>query len=165
MILSIESIHSLRADYIAKCILSWVGLSSFTLLIIVQHGHRDNPFFRLGPNETLHLFGLAIDTWSKYMLVIFYTMISTIVRTFQQEVLNPWIIQNIQNDAAKTEYTTTHAYEIVIIDIVYRWFDWFMYMNILLAQVDMMVVEILGNVATALYTTSMYMKNQQTSSL
>ena len=34
------------------------------------------------------------------------------------------------------------AYEITYVIIVYNWVDWYIYMNILLAQVDMLLIEI-----------------------
>lgn len=87
-----------------------------------------------------------------------YTIISTIARTVLQEVISPWLIQTVQNEKPKDSYAQKYAQQVAIGEVIYRWFDWFMYMNILLAQVDMMIVELAGNLVVVVYTTRMYMK-------
>jgi hypothetical protein len=77
-------------------------------------------------------------------------------------VVTPWIIQSIQNDKPKDEYTRRYAQEVAFGEVFYRWFDWFMYMHILLAQIDMMLIELVGNVLAVMYTTRKYMKFKET---
>jgi hypothetical protein len=153
-------IHGWKVDTIAKAILIWILFVVCILCLII----RDNSshFFQIGPNKDLHIFGVVIDTDLKYAVVVGYTICSTILRTLQQEVILPWVIQNVQNDHTKTDYTKQYAYQIVLIDVVYRWFDWFMYMNILLSQIDMTVIEILGNLITSYHMTKYYLaKNSE----
>lgn len=148
-------LEHVKIHIVAQSILGWVFLSIFILFLMVNNA--DGPFFSIGPNNHLHIFNIPINNYGRYMLVVFYTILSTFIRTIQQEVLMPWIIQNVQNNKEKDEYTKTHSYEIVLIDVVYRWFDWFMYMNILLSQVDMMLIETIGNLGTSYYTTHYYL--------
>lgn len=145
-----------RTDQIARGILGWVLVCTFCLMTSIHHTSHST-FFHVGPSDTLVIFGIKFNTYAKYFMIVFYTIVSTIVRTLQQEVISPWIIQNVQNEREKSEYTKRHAYEIVMIDIMYRWFDWYMYMNILLAQVDMIIIELIGNVATSFYMTRLYL--------
>lgn len=142
-------------DVVAKGIFVWVLGIIFLLSICVQH--QKSAFFQFGPNQDLHIFYITIDNGWKYTVVVLYTICSTVIRTLQQEVLMPWIIQSVQNDKEKTEYVKKHAYEIVLIDVLYRWFDWFMYMNILLAQIDMTLIETVGNMITSYYMTHYYL--------
>jgi hypothetical protein len=46
----------------------------------------------------------------------------------------------------KTDFITKHAHEIVTTVTIYNWVDWYIYINILLAQIDMVVIEILADV-------------------
>ncbi len=147
----------MRVDLIGRGIFGWVTLCSVFLVITMQTT-IDNPFLQLGPNDDLFIFKIPIDTFPKYFIVIFYTACSTVVRTLQQEVITPWIIQNIQHDKTKSEFAQQIAYEITTIEVIYRWFDWFMYMNILLSQIDMMLVEILGNIVVSWVTTHFYIR-------
>lgn len=152
------TIMKMRVDIIGRGIFAWISLCSILLLNIITKS-TGNPFFQIGPNRQLSILHIAIDTYPKYFTVILYTTCSTVVRTLQQEVLTPWIIQNIQNDKPKSAFANKIAYEITTIEVVYRWFDWFMYMNILLAQVDMMIVEVLGNILASWATTHIYLSS------
>lgn len=154
----------LRADIVAKGILGWITLISIFLggLALTGDGTgEDNGFFKIGPNERLRLFGRPINTLGRYFLVVFYTMVSTVVRTLQQEVVSPWIIQSVQNNEIKSEYVLRYGMLVVIVNVTYIWVDWFMYINILLAQVDLLVIEMAGNVAMSMYTTGLYLGHQR----
>lgn len=156
----------LLADIVSRGILVWMGIVAVCMLQICIHQSgiiKDNStFFNIGRNKDLILFGVPIDTIMKYLAVVIYTIISTVVRTLQQEVIMPWIIQNVQNTNEKDVYTRNNAYLIVITDVVFRWVDWFMYLNILLAQIDFLVIEMTGNMCMSIYTTRFYLRQHQT---
>lgn len=144
-----------KVDTVAKGIMMWIVVIVCLMSLLVRDtsGH----FFQIGPNEDLHIFGVVINTGFKYTVIVGYTICSTVIRTLQQEVLLPWVIQSVQNDKEKTDYAKKYAYQVVLIDVTYRWFDWFMYMNILLSQIDMMMIEMLGNLVTSYYMTKHYL--------
>ena len=121
-------------------------------------GHSETRFFAFGPRDDLVILDVRINTFGKYFVVILYTVISTVARTVLQEIVSPWLIQSVQNDKPKDEYTKRWAQEVALGEVLYRWFDWFMYMHILMAQIDMMIVELLGNLVAVVYTTRMYMR-------
>lgn len=148
----------MKAEVITRVLCAWIGLIVICILLSLRKMSIHNNFFHFGPSKDLILFGIPIDNVIKYTTVCIYTILSTIVRTLQQEVISPWIIQNIQNDTETIQITKDQIYFIVIVDVIYRWVDWFMYMNILLIQVDFMILEIVGNIATSTYTTNRYMK-------
>jgi hypothetical protein len=50
------------------------------------------------------------------------------------------------------------ALEITSIVTIYQWFDWFIYMNMLLAQIDMVLVEIVADLFMSIGTTVYYIK-------
>jgi hypothetical protein len=146
-------------DKVNKLLLVWALTCSLVLGFAVR-AEPSTKFFALGPNDNLVIFDIKIDTGFKYAVVIMYTIVSTVARTVLQEIISPWLIQTIQNDKPKDEYTRKHAQEVAIGEVIYRWFDWFMYMHILLAQIDMMIVELAGNLVAVMYTTRMYMKTK-----
>jgi hypothetical protein len=118
-------------------------------------------FFTFGPRDDLVILDVKINTGWRYSVVIIYTIISTVARTVLQEIVSPWLIQTVQNDKPKDAYARRYAQEVAIGEVVYRWFDWFMYMHILMAQVDMMIVELIGNLMAVIYTTRMYLKPKE----
>lgn len=152
----------MRVDLVSKGILSWIGFIILCMFIVLiqQVGQvkEHSKFFHIGPGNDLYLFGVAINNWLKYMIVVFYTMISTGVRTLQQEIIMPWIIQNVQNTKQKESYTLQYGYFIVITDVIFRWVDWIMYLNILLTQIDFLLIEMIGNIGLAMYTTKVYLQ-------
>lgn len=150
---------SLRVDHVIRGIGTWVAVCCVFMSILLVRDSNHSTFFQIGPNESLILFNIRINTIPRYLCVVFYTILSTIIRTLQQEVVMPWIIQSIQNDKPKSEFVQSKAYEIVVVDVIYRWFDWFMYMNILLAQIDMMIIEIAGNIGMVFITTKNYLRS------
>ena len=143
-------------EFICKGLSGWMAFVSVMLAFFVNN-NPNSKFFRIGPHSDLTIFGIAIDTGLRYSVVLAYTAVSTIVRTLQQEVLRPWIIQKVQNDSEKNEHVREMAYPAVTVETLFIWFDWFMYLNILLAQVDLMAVEMAGNVAMTILTTTIYL--------
>lgn len=149
----------LPVDKVNKALLCWAGFCSAILACAVSalSDETSTKFFNFGPREDLLILDVKINTGLRYSVVILYTVVSTIARTVLQEIVSPWLIQSVQNDKPKDAYTRRHAQEVAIGEVIYRWFDWFMYMHILLAQVDMMIIELFGNLAAVIYTTRLYM--------
>jgi len=150
-------------DRINKALMAWAGFCTLFLGVAVVSYSRaaSTKFFTFGPREDLVILDVPINTFGRYFIVILYTMISTVARTVLQEVVSPWLIQTVQNDKPKDQYAHKYALEVSMGEVLYRWFDWFMYMHILLAQVDMMIVELAGNLVVVAYTTRMYMKTKE----
>lgn len=145
----------IQVDQVNKALLLW-ALSCLALLSISVSG--GTKFFSFGPRDDLLILDIKINTWLRYSVIVAYTMISTIARTVLQEIVAPWLIQTIQNDKPKDAYARRYAQEVALGECFYRWFDWFMYMHILLAQVDMMLIELVGNLLAVNYTTRMYIR-------
>jgi hypothetical protein len=117
-------------------------------------------FYRFGPHDDFMILGLAINTPLKYSILVIYEILNTFVRTIQHEVISPWIINNIQDiERKQSKYIKSIAYEITSINIIYQWVDWLIYMNMLLAQIDMVLIEILSNLIATGVTTFLYLKN------
>jgi len=147
-------------DRVNKALLGWAALCSLVLsvMVSVSSDNSSTKFFRFGPCEDLVILDVKINTGWRYSVVIMYTMVSTVARTVLQEIISPWLIQTVQNDKPKDAYAQRYAQEIAFGEVLYRWFDWFMYMHILMAQIDMMIVELVGNLLAVVYTTRMYMR-------
>jgi hypothetical protein len=147
-------------DRVNKALLGWAALCSLFLSVVVSVSpdNSSTKFFRFGPCDDLVILDVKINTGWRYTVVIWYTMVSTVARTVLQEIVSPWLIQTVQNDKPKDAYARRYAQEVALGEVIYRWFDWFMYMHILMAQVDMMIVELIGNIVAVAYTTRMYMK-------
>jgi hypothetical protein len=74
----------------------------------------------------------------------------------------PWITLTIQDNSdtgmeQRTTVTSKVAYEVSIVSTIYTWFDWFIYINLLLSQIDLLLVEIATDVIVTTIITYMYM--------
>ena len=49
------------------------------------------------------------------------------------------------------------AYEVTYVSTIYNWVDWYIYMNLLLAQVDMLLTEILADLIMSGLVTYYYL--------
>ena len=152
----------MRPPIVAGALLGWVGVITTSLVFAFHFGEqqKDNTFFCVGPSDSLSLLGVPNHTWVRYNAVVLYTLCSTCFRTLHSEVLSPWIVTRVQTTDAKSEYTLTHARFVVVISVVFTWLDWFMYLNILLTQLDFLLVEVVGNLAVTLYTTAHFVHVQ-----
>jgi hypothetical protein len=148
---------------VARALAAWLCVIGAVLVYAFYDGDHSGDdddasgFFACGPSAHLELLGVPIHTWPRYCGVVLYTILSTCFRTLHSEVLSPWIVTRVQTTDDKSEYTHQHALPIVMTSVVFTWLDWFMYLNILLAQFDFLLVEVAGNVAVTVWTTRSYM--------
>lgn len=154
--------------HICRGISAWIVIVAVGLTILVKKDNNDNlenkKFYRFGPHDDLVLLGFVIDNGYKYALVVIYSAVNTIVRTIQQEVLSPWLVNMVQDlERKQTPKTRRIAYEVTSINTLYQWIDWLLYMNILLSQIDMVLIEIFMNLIASNVSTYIYIKNNKSS--
>jgi hypothetical protein len=116
------------------------------------------PIFKIGPNKTLIIFGVVIDTTTKYIAVISFCFLNSGIRTLNHNILQPYIINVIQDKENKTPITYKQSYELSFVYTIYNWFDFFMYMNILMSQIDMLLIEISADIIMTTLLTGYYIK-------
>jgi hypothetical protein len=123
----------------------------------------DTSFYRFGPHPELIILGITIDTPEKYGLIVLYAIINTIIRNLDHNIIAPWITLNVQNiNAQFTELKDEKKqFEISIINTIYSWFDWLIYIHMLLAQVDMFLLELSTDVIAIYFVTRCYIKNRE----
>lgn len=144
-------------------ITTWIifVIAAMAWFVITTKRDIDKSFYRIGPHSNLSLLGFTIDTETKYALVIAYCIANSAIRTVQQEVLSPWLINHVRDsDRCKSSDVRKYAYEITTVNTLYQWVDWLLYMNILLSQIDMVVIETLTNLIATNFTTYLYLRRK-----
>jgi len=127
-------------------------------ILIPREQNGDSTFYRFGPHSDFIVLGIHIDTFDKYILVLFYCACNTAMRNIRNDIILPWVTLTVQDtspEAMDRKLTLNHkmAYEISNVAAVYAWFDWFIYINLLLSQIDMVLIEVgMDIVATSLIT-------------
>lgn len=145
---------------VSRVLGAWVVAIGIAIASLSKYASLEQKaFYRFGPNDDLNILGLTIDTSGKYMGVVLYCFVNSVMRTMYHKFLDPWLINNVQ-DESKSKPLSMHAcaYEITCVHTIYVWFDWFIYMNILLSQVDMVLVEIGADLVMSVLTTAYYLR-------
>ncbi len=154
--------------WISRIIAIWMFFVLGTFLGCLRWIHEDNHFYHFGPSKNLVILGFTIDTVYKYLALVSYCFINSMMRTLYSTILNVWMMNTIQDETVeKPREINKLAYEINTVCTIYVWFDWFIYMNILLSQIDMVLIEITADLLMSTLTTRYYLskKNEYTSLL
>jgi hypothetical protein len=135
---------------------TWIAGCSILIGFIVD---KNDPYYSFGPGTHLKFIGILIDTKLKYAGIVAYCFLNTMIRSAAHNIIQPWITLNIQDSTNKTP--VKYAHQIVTLNIVYTWFDWFIYINLLLTQVDMLLVEIGAEFIITNYITYKYIREKK----
>ena len=156
-----------------------MALMTLLMALIAKEGASPPSFYRFGPQPDLVILGYTIDEPYKYAVVVLYALANTVIRNLNHNVIAPWITLNIQDSesASGSESTSgalsatgtpprkplnkSHAYEISIISTVYSWFDWLIYIHMLMAQVDMVIIEMGADVIATTFVTRWYIEKPE----
>ena len=156
----------MSALLVSRIIATWMIIILTILLSYIfantEQFTGDTTFYRFGPNPELVILGIVIDTAEKYCLVVLYAIINTIIRNLDHNIIAPYITLNVQNINSPNNdiKEIPKQYEVSIINTIYSWFDWLIYINMLLAQVDMFLLELTTDVIAIYFVTGWYIKNR-----
>ena len=122
---------------------------------------KEMTYYRFGPSNNLKILGISIDTYPKYTCVLSYCVINSIMRSITHNILTPWMTNVIQ-DVTKNKDKNIHmfAYEVTYVISIYSWVDWYLYLNFLLSQVDIFLVEICVDLIMAGILTRYYLNKK-----
>lgn len=147
---------------VSKSIIIWLVFVSFIIVYSSKYFTTDkSTFYKFGPNNNLKIIGVPINNYYRYITIVIYSFINSGFRTLYSSVLKSWLINTIQ-DETKIKDKDIHflAYEISCVTTIYVWFDWLLYMNILLSQIDLVIIEIFADLLMSLYSTRYYLKKE-----
>jgi hypothetical protein len=146
----------------SRIIIIWMMLIIITICGLYNKMNNEaQNFYIFGPNNNLIIFGLQINTYTKYGIVVFYCFINSVIRSSHNDILRPWLTNSIQDiSIQKKPEIAFFAYEVTYVTTIYNWFDWYIYMNILLAQVDMLIVDIISDLIMSGLITRYYLNHK-----
>jgi hypothetical protein len=136
-----------------RLILLWM----FVTITCLSAIHDKDQIFRIGPNNDLLILHVHIDTYTKYSVLVSFCFLNSIARALNHNIIQSWITNTIQDKQNNQHIKYSKAYEVTVISTIYIWFDFFMYMNILLSQIDMLLVEILADLLISCTLTRYYL--------
>jgi hypothetical protein len=146
-----------------KLLAIWILLIIATLTGLHQYMDPESmKFYTFGPNINLMVFGLQIDTFFKYNAIALFCFVNSLLRSAYRDILLAWQTNSVQ-DITKTKKNEMKyfAYEVSFITTIYGWIDWYIYINLLLAQVDMILIEIASDLIMSFATTRYYLNIEE----
>jgi hypothetical protein len=146
---------------ISRIISAWIVVVNIILGIVIQNSSAKSSIFNIGPNSELFILEICIDTPVKYGSVMLFCLINSGIRTMNHSILQSWITNTVQDTSNTTPIDARQAYEISYISTIYTWFDFFMYMNILMSQIDLFVIEVLMDLIMITFVTKYYLHKKQ----
>ena len=141
---------------ISRVMLIWMYIVVGTLSL-----NNDHKFMNIGPNDTLIIMNKPINTMSTYMGIVCISIINSSFRTINNNIISSWIINSVQDITNKDKLNKLYAYEISITHTIYTWVDFFLYMNIILNQVDFFVIQIITECISTIIITNYYVKQKE----
>lgn len=136
---------------IDRCISVWM-ISIMAFLFF----YTEKDTFQIGPNPDLFILHFPIDTTSKYMMVVSFCFCNSVFRSLNHNILQSYIINSIQDIQNNVPILSSKCYEISCVSTIYNWFDFFMYMHILMSQIDLLLVEVSADIIMTIIITNYY---------
>jgi len=155
----------MRTILLSRCVLAWmIGISGIMAAMIPKQSDEPSTFYRWGPHSNLVILGIYVDNMPKYIGMIFYSIFNIIIRNTNHNIIIPWITHNIQDNSSeananKLNLFLPHVYEISIVSTLYTWFDWVIYINMLLSQIDIVIIELSMDLICNAFITTWYMQH------
>lgn len=146
--------------FVIGLIFIWtVVSSSFFVYIMLED---ESNFLSFGPNEKTKLFGVAIDSWDRWLLVAFYTFISTAVAAFSSDAIVPWITNTVQDHKTREiPYEKWQCLLIIQIFTIYSVIMGVLGLFVALTQVDFMLVRIAADMVINHVTTYYFLNGKR----
>ena len=143
----------------SRIIILWIVLIVVSLSSLYDKMDSESKkFYMFGPNNNLIVFGLEINTYSKYFVIVIYCLINSLIRTSCRDILISWQTNSVQDiTKPKNKEICYFAYEVCCVTTIYGWIDWYIYMNLLLAQVDMLIIEVSSDLLMSCIITRYYL--------
>ena len=144
---------------LSKIIFTWIILIVSLITYVISY--QRNNLFQFGPNPDLLILGIVIDTTEKYTGVVLFCFLNSAVRTIHHNIIQSWIINTIQDSKSTAIIQSNIAYEITLISTTFIWFDFFMYMNIVMSQIDMFLIETGSDLVMTTMVTTYYLREKE----
>lgn len=141
-----------------RVIVFWMIFVISCFIGILSSGIDRPQIFQFGPNENLFILDIRVNTIEKYLAVVAFCFLNSFIRGSNNYVLYSWITHNVQDKLPDETASVYESYKLSYIATIYHWFDWFMYMNILLSQIDMLLIEIAGDLIVTTILTAYYLR-------
>jgi len=147
-----------RVHYTVRALQIWTASVLIALGVLLQKGTALKGFYQFGPSENLIILGLVIDSYALYAGVVFYSFFNTIIRNLNNQFVGAWITLVVHDTTiSKQNLSHLYMYEITLMNSIYTYIDWFIYLNLVFSQLDIVLIEFVGELLITFIVTRMYL--------
>jgi len=117
------TIHNIKRE-LPKSVLYGILTGNIWILVVmalwVSLGMYNSSYYKFGPSDTMILAftNIAINTWPKYIGIVFYIIFSCFMTVISGDWVYPWINAVVMNPEATLQTHKSYAYAVVN----YFWF-------------------------------------------
>jgi len=133
----------------------------FVIVSFVYISIKGSVYFPIGPNPQLYILQIPINTPGKYIGVVIFCFSNSIFRSLHHNIIQSWITNNIQDENNMEVIDIFLSHKISCISTIYTWLDFFLYMHILMSQLDLLFVEVIADVLMTIIITKYYLDKKQ----
>ena len=132
----------------------WISL---VLLLGIFIGVFNKKLIRFGPpligEKELIFFGYSIDSWAKVSFIMAYIFINQVVKTYHNNLFEPWATNFIFNDSVRNiNMSKNDALLCLNLDNIFGWISYFIDLNILLTmEFQFILCRLIASVITKNY--------------
>ena len=147
-----------RVHYTVRALQIWTASVLIALGLLLQKGTALKGFYQFGPSKNLIILGLVIDSYALYTGVVFYSFFNTIIRNLNNKFVCSWITLVIHDiTISKQNMSHFYMYEITLMSSIYTYIDWFIYLNLVFSQLDIVLIEFAGEILVTFIMTRIYL--------
>ena len=139
-----------------------VAWSIVLLVVFFGLGVLHGAFFRFGPSETLRFMTVSIDTWAEWSLLSMYCCVDTLIRSFGDDALAPWITNVIADPkTASLPYSRCTCIAIIEIYTAYVHLSNIFHFFLSFTQFDFVLFKMASDMLMKVYTYGAYMGHKR----
>jgi hypothetical protein len=147
-----------RVRYTVRVLQCWTASVLVALGLLLQKGTALKNFYQFGPSNNLIILGLVINSYTLYAGVVFYSFFNTVMRNLNNQIVCSWITLVVRDiTVSKHELSRLYIYEITLMSAIYTYIDWFIYLNLVFSQLDIVLIEFVGEMVITCLVTRMYL--------
>jgi hypothetical protein len=147
-----------RVHYTIRVLQCWTASVLVTLGVLLQKGTALKNFYQFGPSDDLIILGLVINSYALYAGVVFYSFFNTVIRNLNNQIVCSWITLVVRDiTVSKHDLSRGYIYEITLMSAIYTYIDWFIYLNLVFSQLDIVLIEFTGEMFITFIVTRMYL--------
>lgn len=91
---------------------------------------------------------LKLDTWTRWSAVSVYTFLNHAISGTAGNVVDPWIMNEVQDDShSRLRFSKRKAFFMIIFYKIAGWIDYVLYLVIALSRLDLMIIGMAADVS------------------